>query len=189
MPRQKQFNQEEALIKAMELFWEKGYASTSLNDLTARLSISKGSFYDTFHGKRAIFDKALALYRTANVEKAATLLNSEADVKIGMRKLCELSIESAIADSKYKGCFIANTCSELAARDSEIKSLLDDHNKVMYDLIYNYLKKGGLKKGKDLQGITNLFITLLTGINVEVKYKRGKQQFLKSIDLVLKLLD
>ena len=57
MPRVKMFNEQEALEKAMLLFWEKGYTATSLNDLTQSMGISKGSFYDTFHGKHDLFEK------------------------------------------------------------------------------------------------------------------------------------
>ena len=189
MPRLKQFNQEEALLKAMQLFWEKGYASTSLTDLTTYLGISKGSFYDTFHGKRAIFDKALDFYRTSNVEALQSLLDSESDVKKGIRKLFELNVDRAFAGTTRKGCFIANTCAELAGEDQEIKGVLDKHNQTVYDTIYGYLEKGDFGADKDLKAITNLFMTLFTGINVESKYKRDRTPFLKSIDLVLDLLD
>lgn len=189
MPRLKQFNQEEALLKAMELFWEKGYASTSLSDLTTYLGISKGSFYDTFHGKRAIFDKTLDFYRTSNVEALQSLLDSEPDVKKGMRKLYELNVDRAFSGTIRKGCLIANTCAELAGEDQKINDVLDKHNQTVYDTIYGYLEKGGFGEDKDLKAITNLFLTLFTGINVESKYKKDKNQFLKSIDLVLHLLD
>ena len=189
MPRVKQFNEEEALIKAMELFWEKGYDSTSLSDLTTNLGISKGSFYDTFHGKRAIFNKALDFYRTSNVETLQSLLDSEPDVKKGMRKLYELNINRAFSGTIRKGCLLANTCAELAGEDQKIKDVLDKHTQTVYNIIYSYLEEGGFGKEKDLKTITNLFLTLFTGINVESKYKKDKNQFLKSIDLVLHLLD
>ncbi len=53
------FDEEKALGKALDLFWEKGYRATSLNDLTIRLSIGKGSFYDTFGSKKQLFDSCL----------------------------------------------------------------------------------------------------------------------------------
>ena len=189
MPRIKQFNQEDALINAMELFWKKGYASTSLNDLTTHLGISKGSFYDTFHGKRAIFDKALDYYRTYNVQALQLLLDSEPDTKKGIRKLYEFSVDKAFAGTTRKGCLISNTCAELAGEDQKIKAMLNKHNKKLYDIIYGYLEKGDFDEDKDLKSITNLFLTLFTGVHVESKYKKDKKQFLKSIDLVLDLLD
>ena len=58
MPRTKQFNEEEILKKAMELFWEKGFHATSIQDLVAHLGINRASLYDTFGGKEELFKKA-----------------------------------------------------------------------------------------------------------------------------------
>ena len=189
MPRFKQFNEEEALIKAMELFWEKGYNSTSLSDLTAYLGISKGSFYDTFHSKREIFDKALDFYRTGNVKALQALLDSEPDVKKGLRKLFELNVDRSFASTMRKGCLMANTCAEMAGEDQKIKGFMDENNKTVYNIIYCYIEKGGFNKDKNLKVITNLLMTLLTGISIESKYKKDKNQFFESIDLALHLLD
>ena len=93
MPRVKLFNEEHALNEAMELFWEKGYNATSLSDLTERLSLGKGSFYSSFKGKRALFDKTFDLYRKSNIENLRALLNAEKDVKIGIRKLLVLNLD------------------------------------------------------------------------------------------------
>ena len=92
MPRVKLFSKDEALQKAMELFWEKGYASTSLSDLTTHLGIGKGSFYATFNSKQELFEEAFELYRKTQVGLLQQLLNSEPDVKVGLKKLLELNL-------------------------------------------------------------------------------------------------
>lgn len=189
MPRVKLFDQDEALNKAMELFWEKGYASTSLLDLTEHLGISKGSFYDTFYSKRIIFEKAFELYRLSNIEMLTVLFNSEPNVKKGIRKLFEFNLEQAINDSRHKGCFVANTCSELGGSDMEMKTVLTEHHKNLHKSISGYLKKGNFTKDLDIENITDYFITFLTGLNQEVKFKTDKSKILKSIDLVLQVLD
>ena len=189
MPRVKQFNQEEALLKAMELFWEKGYASTSLSDLTTYLGISKGSFYATFHGKRAIFDKAFDFYRTVHIQTFQSILDSETDTIMGIRKLFTIIVDKACSVTTNRGCLISNTCAELAGEDQKIRAILDEHNQKIFDIIYGYLKKGDFGGNKDLKTITNLLLTLFTGIHVESKYKKDKKQFLESIDLVMHLLD
>ena len=51
MPRQKDFDPDRALGNAMELFWEKGYEATSVQDLVDRMGINRFSMYDTFGSK------------------------------------------------------------------------------------------------------------------------------------------
>ena len=58
------FNEDEVLIKAMELFWNKGYHATSIQDLVSNLGINRASLYDTFGGKKELFDNG-SPYRSA----------------------------------------------------------------------------------------------------------------------------
>ena len=60
--RPRGFNDDEALERAMHVFWRKGFEGASLNDLTAAMGIQPASLYQAFGNKRALFDKALARY-------------------------------------------------------------------------------------------------------------------------------
>ena len=53
--RPKAFDREEALEKAMYLFWAKGYEAASVRDLLAAMGINRGSMYATFGDKRSLF--------------------------------------------------------------------------------------------------------------------------------------
>jgi AcrR family transcriptional regulator len=56
------FDQDEALDRAMQVFWRKGFEGASLNDLTAAMRIQPASLYQAFGNKRTLFQKALARY-------------------------------------------------------------------------------------------------------------------------------
>ncbi len=62
MPWEKTFDIDEATDKAIEVFWKKGYEATSMSDLTQAMQINKGSLYNAFGSKKALFDRALARY-------------------------------------------------------------------------------------------------------------------------------
>ena len=55
----KQFDPHEALEKAMQLFWTKGYSATGVAELQEQMGIGRKSLYDTFGNKRQLFIKAL----------------------------------------------------------------------------------------------------------------------------------
>ena len=65
MPWEKQFDVDAALDRAMEGFWSRGYAASSTQDLLGRMGINRGSLYDTFGSKRALFLAALRRYEAA----------------------------------------------------------------------------------------------------------------------------
>ncbi len=60
--RPRGFNEDEALDRAMHVFWRKGFEGASLNDLTAAMGIKPASLYQAFGNKRALFEKTLARY-------------------------------------------------------------------------------------------------------------------------------
>jgi len=60
--RPRSFDEDVALRHATELFWEKGYAATSLDDLLAAMGIARSSFYSTFGSKQKVLWRALELY-------------------------------------------------------------------------------------------------------------------------------
>lgn len=188
MPRVKLFNKEEALRKAMELFWEKGYASTSLSDLTNHLGIGKGSFYATFNSKQALFEDAFDLYRNSKVEFLEQLLNSEPNIKIGLSKLLKFNLEELLGDHKHKGCFIANTCSEFSGTNETLKEKLEEHFVIMQKALVNYLRRGKVNH-KKAESIAATIITFLMGMNQQAKFKRDKKSYLNSIKLLVGLLD
>ncbi len=188
MPRVKLFNQEEALAKAMGLFWETGYASTSLSDLIKHLGISKGSFYDTFKSKRELFDKAIEQYRVVSLSGLEIMLASEEDRKKGVKSLFKHAIEGAFNDEKKRGCMIVNVCSEMGSKDDEIRKVLQMHNKEFFKIINDYLKGGNLNVSTDLKSLTNLIITQLTGINIEVKFRKTKVEMINSTNLIVGLV-
>ena len=63
MARTKDFDEDEVLTKAMNLFWLNGYNGTSMQDLVDGLGISRSSLYDTFGDKRSLFLKTLENYK------------------------------------------------------------------------------------------------------------------------------
>ena len=71
MPWEKSFDEAEVLDKAMHVFWEKGYASTSITDLTTATGIQRGSLYNAFSGKQELFVRSLLKYDT---EQRRTLI-------------------------------------------------------------------------------------------------------------------
>jgi AcrR family transcriptional regulator len=62
MGRPREFDADEALDSALELFWRKGYEGTSLSDLTEAMGITRPSLYATFGNKEELFRKALDRY-------------------------------------------------------------------------------------------------------------------------------
>jgi TetR/AcrR family transcriptional regulator, transcriptional repressor for nem operon len=76
MARHKEFDRDEALRKAMEVFWSRGYEAASIEDLVKHMGINRQSLYDTFGHKHALYLKALDRYREVEGRRMFDLCSS-----------------------------------------------------------------------------------------------------------------
>ena len=189
MPRVKLFDQEKALQKAMNLFWEKGYHATSMQDLVKELEISRGSMYDTFGAKQELFDKSLEKYKNDNLEWFSDFLYNEKDVKKGISNFMKGIVERAFSDPNYKGCFIVKTCDSISVNDTLLKVSMIEYNQKMERVISDYLRSGNLDKSKNFDAIAKLILTINTGLSIASRVNNDEKMLNESIDVALQLLD
>ncbi len=112
MPWEKKFDTEAALEKAMQVFWAKGYAATSLSDLTAAMGINKGSLYNAYGGKEKLFVAVITKYDLDCRRRLFASLDALDDPVEAIIALFEALIEESLQDDEAKGCFLVNTALE-----------------------------------------------------------------------------
>ncbi|MDH3472209.1 MAG: TetR/AcrR family transcriptional regulator [Rhodospirillales bacterium] len=118
MARPREFDTEEALEQALQVFWTKGYEAASLCDLIAAMGISKSSFYETFGSKHALFLTVLDRYndKVAGCQ-AEQLIEAAGSVKAGIATVFEDLIERMADGGDRRGCFLNNCAVEIAPHD------------------------------------------------------------------------
>lgn len=188
MPRRKSFDEEEALNKAMDLFWKKGYESTSLADLTKELGLGKGSFYATFKSKENLFNQCIKKYTELNYPFLDESLATEPDFKLALNKLLESYIDGLMGDNSRKGCFMANSCSLVNGNNKSVEKMIANHYSEIGSYFQNYLIKHGVDKNK-AESASVMIITFLIGASQQSKINRDKSGYLVTIRSILALLD
>ncbi len=112
MARPKEFDRDVALRRAIQVFWKKGFARTSAEDLVAAMGIGKQSLYDTFGDKRRLFLESLRMY---NSEGVAFLVKRVAGGASRIAAIEGVLVELA-NEQPYKralGCMGVNSICEL----------------------------------------------------------------------------
>lgn len=142
MARTKEFNEDQALDKAVEIFWHKGYNGTSAQDLVTHLGLSRSSLYDTFGDKQKLFSKALRRYQQKGQDSVIELLEKSENVKDTFILIFKQAVLESLEDRITKGCFMVNSAVELAMHDTEIAHIVGDNQKVMEEVFYKAVKKG-----------------------------------------------
>ena len=117
MARPRNFDEQDVLRKAINLFWRQGYKATSMEDLVQGLGISRASLYDTFGDKHQLYLRALGEYDKESNEVATTLLGIERPAPEAVRALLESAMASSTGADRQWGCFMVNSLIELAPHD------------------------------------------------------------------------
>ncbi|MBN9671186.1 TetR/AcrR family transcriptional regulator [Roseibium aggregatum] len=126
MARPREFDPDEAMDKAMRLFWDVGYEEASLNDLLRVMQITRGSFYKAFQDKNAVYLAALDRYNERVVSGTVGYLT---DPNMGSGRARILGLFSKVAEAAHKdgdrlGCFLCNALVDKAAADRQAEAKL-----------------------------------------------------------------
>ncbi len=124
MPWEKTFDLDEATDKAIAVFWKKGYEGTSMADLIDSMGINKGSLYNAFGSKRALFDRALLRYDQQNRGVMLAELAAFEDPVAAVTELFDRMIDAGCADPQNLGCFVINTAQDLPNQTPEVVEIV-----------------------------------------------------------------
>ena len=105
--RPREFERDEALDKAMDLFWSQGYEATGVAQLCAHMGVGRQSLYNTFGDKESLFTEALTRYKQLRLESMITGLRGPGSGLENVRRLLE-GWDEASTDVAHKGCLMAN---------------------------------------------------------------------------------
>jgi len=147
MARKKEFDEDELLEKATNLFWRKGYNATSAQDLVDELKINRSSLYNTYSDKKTLFQKALKKYQEQQTQAMIDMLSKADDPEEAIKQVFDGLVRESNEDTMAKGCFMVNTAVEIAGQDEEIGALVHANNKSVEDALTAIIEKGQ-KKGQ-----------------------------------------
>ena len=117
MVRPREFDRDAALDRAMQVFWAKGFAATSTEDLVAAMGIGRQSLYNAFGDKQALFARALERYLDCTTRDRLRRYETALPPKEAILQFFAEIIDHSINDRKRKGCFLVNS----ALRSRRIK--------------------------------------------------------------------
>ncbi|MFI9506739.1 TetR/AcrR family transcriptional regulator [Nocardia sp. NPDC052566] len=170
MARAKEFDPDEALQSALELFWARGYEATSMSDLVAHLGIAKASIYGTFGGKRELYAKAMRRYLELTDPKIVEELSGPGPVLPSVRGLVERFIGEAAGDERHWGCMVVNTAVEMADRDPELARLVESSwsnlETALTSALLRARAQGELSESADPRALARLLLVFFQGVRV-----------------------
>src|SRR5712671_6823177 len=106
--RPRSYDSAVALDSAAQLFWTKGFADTSLDDLSAAMGMGRPSIYNAFGDKEALFLRALQRYRDTVGLTPLRALEAEDSIRQGLGAFFGQFVAYTTADRSHLGCLLGN---------------------------------------------------------------------------------
>lgn len=185
MARTKEFDEQVVLEKARDLFWERGYSATSIQDLEAHLNISRSSIYRFFGGKRELYDKTLAAYQKQNLGQLQRRLSSANDLRQSLLELFATAARQSHPDCKAKarGCYLVNATTEMANACSEALNFVAENRqkfvKIMADALARAQVQGKLDEQANPVELADYLFVCYNGLQVVVQTNIDREALVK----------
>ncbi|GHE92806.1 TetR family transcriptional regulator [Streptomyces spiralis] len=141
--RPREFDKEQTLERALELFWSRGYGATSIQDLVDALGVERGSLYAAFGDKRRFYLEAVRLYWEVYERHLITALDTS-PLLPALREILThpARLDELISDRGVpQGCLVGNTTAELVPQDSEATKIVTRSYRRFTDILAGALRR------------------------------------------------
>lgn len=169
MGRPCEFDEAEALDRAMVVFWREGFEAASLDDLVQATGVGRQSLYNKFGDKRALFMRCLRRYTERFEASVREHLERERPVDRAFERLFERFLKES-DEEKRMGCFMVNTAMELARSDVAAGDLIAGNQRALEAIFTGALEaaraRGELPRGFACPAVARFLLGTLLGVTV-----------------------
>ena len=189
MGRPKEFNRDELLERATQLFRRYGFTATSTQQLVEGLGINRKSLYAEFGSKQGLFEAVLARYDEVDVERSFGPLETSSAGLADIIQTIEMFADGCRGDASGLGCLLCNTAVECAASDPAIRSFTERYIRRLTGAFRNALENarraGEIASDVDSTSQARFLTSAVLGMAVLMRAKAAPIVVESSVSVVL----
>ena len=190
MARPRSFDPDEALDLARDVFWRKGFQSTSLDDITAATGLAKPSLYAAFGDKNALFLKVLDRYHQRIVANAERVLKEGPSAREAIGRWLTGFIPFCSGVRGTRGCLSINTAADGASDQKEVRKRVERFNRKLEELLSNRLRadRAQFSDAFDADSAAHTIMAIYLGLMVMAKDAPDAARVRATLNQAMKLL-
>ena len=168
MARPRKFDERDVVAAAREEFWSRGYAATSVDDLTSVTGLGKGSLYGAFGDKHGLFMRALDDYIGTAVDGVRAQLRDPAySAYDRLTRHVRAQARDVAADKSRRGCMMAKSAAELGAVDDDVERSVErayaEWHTELVGCIEEAQRDGAIAKKPNPQALATTLLAFMRG--------------------------
>ncbi len=190
MARNKEYDRDAVLNKAVDLFWLQGYKASSMTDVVQATGLNTASMYKEFGDKDGLFEEALEHYRLNIIGPRIQILTEQSN--LGGVEAFLKSVVNGAASEKYKGCLMMNhlaqkhTVSQQATR--QIREFCAEMEGLLATALGNAQSEGDIPAEKDPAILASFIMCSVHGLVLYGRHADKKSTIPNLHDVILKTL-
>lgn len=186
--RPRSFDRDEALARAMKVFWEKGYEGASMQDLLSAMNLSSPSLYAAFGDKEALFLEAVQRY-VASVRQECECPGEYTAREAMERILTELA--GIFTDRSHPpGCLAIIAFMTSTTTSPKVQRLLAEQRAEtrarFKALIQRGISKGELPRDADAMALTDFYLAIVSGMSLQAREGASRKALLGMVQTALR---
>lgn len=142
MPKVESFNRDLVISKVTDVFHNKGFNATSMQDIVDATGLNRSSIYNTFGSKHNIFLECLRTYKTNFSDILSEELGVNTNPLESIKMIFEFYLKEIYKDKQDKGCLLVNCASEMANQDDVIRKFLCNNQKDTLQFLEDLVTEG-----------------------------------------------
>jgi AcrR family transcriptional regulator len=175
--RPREFDRGAALEAAMVLFWRKGFAATSMNDLCDAMGVRSPSLYAAFGSKEALYLEAIQHYVEVFGPAVWDGLAEAATARAGVQSVL-LAATETLPESQLTpgGCMtaLAAVCDEWPAGIAEVvRKIRVEMLRMLRSRLEAGVADGELPPTTDIEGLSRFYLSVYQGMAVQARDGAG----------------
>ena len=171
--RPRTFDPDTALRKALDLFWERGYEGTSLNDLAQAMGIASASIYACFGSKEDLFRNVMALYGTTSGEPPRRALREQPTARAAIHAMLRATADEITRPDTPHYCMLILAAPTGAVENHKVREFLAGIRRDMFtenrDRLARGVADGDLTATADLDAIARYYTTVVQGLSIQAR--------------------
>ncbi|HEX5539419.1 MAG TPA: TetR/AcrR family transcriptional regulator [Methylophilaceae bacterium] len=183
------FDHDEALEKALQLFWQHGYEGTSMAELMQAMGMNKPSIYAAFGNKEMLFRKALQRYLMGPVVYVAEALKVPTARQV-VEKLLTESVALLTSQQTPKGCLLVQAALSCGQDSALIQQELTAQRRRFEDALRQRFARahdeGDLAADANPAALARFVATLHQGISVQAAGGASREELMAVVELALR---